>query len=135
MIKSLLFLHILFTIVWIGGMIYSLIFLKPALREILPEESRGKFLKSVLSRFFVAVWLSIIVIFITGMGLWHGYRKDFSENTLFHIKLFSFGLMVVIFSYIYFLLFKRNKIAPIPNLISINLILGILILMIITYIR
>ncbi len=135
MIKSLLFFHILFTIVWIGGMVYSLLFLKPSLKEVLPEEKRENLLKSVFSKFFAAVWLSIGVIFVTGMGLWHGYRRDFSENTLFHVKLFAFGLMIAIFFYIYFFLFRRNKMASIPNLIGINLILGILILLIITYIR
>uniref|UniRef100_A0A7C2ZI48 Copper resistance protein D domain-containing protein n=1 Tax=Hydrogenobacter sp. TaxID=2152829 RepID=A0A7C2ZI48_9AQUI len=135
MIKSLLFLHLFFAIVWVGGMVYSLLFLRPSLREIAQEEQRGKFLKQVFSKFFLAVWLSIIVLFLTGMSLWHGYRKDFSDNSLFHIKLFLFGLMVIIFTYIYFFLFRRNKLSHIPNLIGVNLLLSILILLIIIYIR
>jgi len=135
MIKSLLFLHLFFAIVWVGGMVYSLLFLRPSLREIAQEEQRGKFLKQVFSKFFLAVWLSIIVLFLTGMGLWHGYRKDFSDNSLFHVKLFLFGLMVIIFTYIYFFLFRRNKLSHIPNLIGVNLLLSILILLIIIYIR
>ena len=135
MIKSLLFLHLFFAIVWVGGMVYSLLFLRPSLREIAQEEQRGKFLKQVFSKFFLAVWLSIIVLFLTGMSLWHGYRKDFSDNSLFHIKLFLFGLMVIIFTYIYFFLFRRNKLSHIPNLIGFNLLLSILILLIIIYIR
>ncbi len=135
MIKSFFLLHLFFAIVWIGGMIYSLLFLKPSLKEITQEEQRNKFLKQVFSRFFLAVWLSILVLFLTGMSLWHGYRKDFSDNSLFHIKLFLFGLMVIIFSYIYFFLFRRGKLSNIPNLIGINLLLSILILLIIIYIR
>ena len=135
MIKSLLFLHLFFAIVWVGGMVYSLLFLRPSLREIAQEEQRGKFLKQVFSKFFLAVWLSIIVLFLTGMSLWHGYRKDFSDNSLFHLKLFLFGLMVIIFTYIYFFLFRRNKLSHIPNLIGVNLLLSILILLIIIYIR
>jgi len=124
MIKSLLFLHLFFAIVWIGGMIYSLLFLRPSLKEITQEEQRGKFLKQVFHRFFLAVWLSILVLFLTGMSLWHGYRR-----------LFLFGLMVIIFTYIYFFLFRRNKLSHIPNLIGVNLLLSILILLIIIYIR
>ena len=41
MIKSLLFLHLFFAIVWVGGMVYSLLFLRPSLREIAQEEHRG----------------------------------------------------------------------------------------------
>lgn len=134
MIKSMLFLHILFAIVWIGGMVYSLFFLKPSLKVIPQEEGRQKLLSSVFSRFFPAVWLSILVLFITGMGLWHGYRKDFSENPLFHTKLFIFGLMTLIFAYIHLFLFRKGKLSNIPNLIWVNLILGVFVLLIITYI-
>ena len=121
MIKSLLFLHLFFAIVWVGGMVYSLLFLRPSLREIAQEEQRGKFLKQVFSKFFLAVWLSIIVLFLTGMSLWHGYRKDFSDNSLFHIKLFLFGLMVIIFTYIYFFLFRRNKLSHLSHNTIINM--------------
>ncbi len=134
MIKSLEFLHIFFAIAWIGGMVYSLLFLKPSLKELPNEDQRHKLLRSVFSKFFPAVWLSILVLFITGMGLWHGYRRDFSENPLFHTKLFLFALMILVFTYIYFFLFRKNKLSQIPNLILVNLFFGIFILLIITYI-
>lgn len=134
MVRALLFLHILSAAVWIGGMIYSIFFLRPSLKEIGQDEQRRKLLHSVFSKFFPAVWLSIILLFLTGMGLWHGYRKDFSENPLFHAKLFVFALMVLVFAYLYFFLFKRGRISQIPNLIAVNLFLGLLVLAIITYI-
>ncbi|MCS7307735.1 MAG: CopD family protein [Aquificaceae bacterium] len=134
MVKSLLFFHILSAIVWVGGMIYSLLFLKPSLKELSQEEQRYKLMRAVFSRFFPAVWLSILLLFITGMGLWHGYRKDFSANPLFHTKLFLFALMTLIFAYIYFFLFRKGRLSQIPNLIAVNLLLGILVLLVITYI-
>ncbi|MCS6957696.1 MAG: CopD family protein [Aquificaceae bacterium] len=134
MIKSLLFFHLLFAILWIGGMIYSLLFLKPAVKALPQEDQRSRVLKGVFSRFFPAVWLAILILFITGMGLWHGYRKDFSQNPLFHAKLFLFALMTIIFAYIYFFLYRRDKLSQIPNLIAVNLLLGLLVLLIITYI-
>ncbi len=135
MVKSMLFLHLFFSTLWIGGMIYSLLFLKPSLRELPQEEQRRKLLRSVFSRFFSAVFVSIFVLFLTGMSLWHGYRKDFNANTLFHLKLFLFALMTFIFLYIYFFLYRRGRYSHIPNLIGINLLLGVLIMLIITYIR
>lgn len=134
MIKSLTFLHILSAIVWIGGMVFSLLFLKPSLKEISNEEQRKRFLHSVFLRFFGAVWLSIVLLFITGMGLWHGYRKDFSHNPLFHAKLFLFTLMVIVFFYLFFFLFRKGRFSHIPNIVAVNLFLGLLILLIITYI-
>ncbi len=134
MIKSFLFLHILFVSVWIGGMVFTLLFLRPALESLSNKEDKVVFLQRLYNRFFLAVWLSILVLFFTGMYLWHGYRRDFSENTLFHLKLFLFLLMVLNFSYIYFFLFKRGKFNLIPNLVWLNLIFGVLILITITYI-
>ncbi|MCS7262619.1 MAG: CopD family protein [Aquificaceae bacterium] len=133
MVKSLQFLHLLFATVWIGGMVYSLLFLKPALKE-LGKEQKQNLLREVFSRFFPAVWLSILVLFITGMGLWHGYRRDFSQNPLFHVKLFVFALMVLVFAYIYFFLYRKGKLSHIPNLIAVNLVFGIFILLVISYI-
>jgi len=135
MYKSLLFLHIFFAMVWIGGMVFNLLFLHPALRDLSQEEVRKKVARKVLKRFFLAVWLSIAVLFLTGMYMWHSFRPDFSANTLFHIKLFIFGIMVLNFTYIYFWLLRKELFRHIPNFVWINLVLGILITLIITYIR
>ncbi|RMH02481.1 MAG: hypothetical protein D6699_05895 [Aquificota bacterium] len=133
MIKSLLFLHLVFATLWIGGMIYSLFFLRPALGAI-GKEPQKELLKRVFGRFFLAVWLSIVVLFFTGMALWHGYRRDFTQNPLFHLKLFLFALMVLVFSYIYFFLYRKENFKNIPTLIGVNLLLGLFILLIISYI-
>ncbi|WP_029551535.1 hypothetical protein [Thermocrinis jamiesonii] len=133
MIKSLLFLHLFFVTLWVGGMAYTLLFLRPSLSDI-PDNHRLGFIKGVYGRFFLAVWLSILVIFLTGMALWHGYRKDFSTNFLFHLKLFLFAIMVLNFAYIYFFLYRKNKLSAIPSLVAINFLISILIYIIISWI-
>lgn len=135
MYKSMLFLHIFFAMVWIGGMVFNLLFLHPASKEIKPDETRLSFAHRVLGRFFSAVWLSIAILFLTGMWMWHSVRPDFNTNALFHTKLFLFGIMVLNFIYIYFYLFRKRLFKHIPNFVWINLILGILVTLIITYIR
>lgn len=135
MVKSLLALHILFAMVWIGGMIYTLIFLRPSLNVLKTQEQKFELMGKVYGRFFAAVWLSIAVLFLTGMYLWHSYRKDFYQNPIFHFKLFLFFLMFLIFSYIYFFLYRKGKLSPIPGLVWVNTILGILIVLSIVYIR
>ena len=135
MYKSLLFLHIFFAMVWIGGMVFNLLFLHPVLKDLSPEETRKNLAQKILNRFFLAVWLSIAVLFLTGMYMWHSFRPDFSTNTLFHIKLFLYGIMVLNFTYIYFWLLRKKLFKHIPNFVWINLFLGILITLIITYIR
>ncbi len=135
MYKSMLFLHILFAMLWIGGMIFNLLFLHPAMKELGQDEVRKKIARKTLKRFFLGVWLSIAVLFLTGMQMWHTVRLDFSTNALFHIKLFLFTLMVINFTYIYFYLFRKELYRHIPNFVWINLVLGVFVTLIITYIR
>lgn len=134
MYKELLFLHIFFAILWIGGMIYSLVFLKPALGKV-DENCKTAVLQNTWERFFYAVWLSIIVLFLTGITMWHQYRPDFNRNTLFHLKLLMFAIMVLNFAYIHLYLFRKKIFRSIPTLMTINLFLGVLIVMVITFIR
>jgi hypothetical protein len=133
MIRSLLFLHLFFATLWVGGMAYTLLFLRPSLKG-LPEGPKQSLVQNLYGRFFLGVWLSILVLFITGFGLWHGYRKDFSSNFLFHLKLFLFALMVLNFAYIYFFQYRKGKFSAIPSLIAINFVFAILIYLIISWI-
>ncbi len=132
---SVLFLHIFFAMVWIGGMVFNLLFLHPAVKSIKNEDQRKELAGKVLKRFFLGVWLSIAVIFLSGMWMWHSFRPDLTQNPLFHIKLFLFTIMLINFIYIYFYLFRKSLYKHIPNFVWINLILGITITAIITYIR
>ena len=75
------------------------------------------------------------MLFLTGMAMWHNYRHDFSSNTLFHIKLLVFAVMVINFAYIHLYLFRKRIYGSIPPLMAFNLILGTLVVMIITFIR
>ncbi|RUM31669.1 MAG: hypothetical protein DSY42_02330 [Aquifex sp.] len=134
MYKTYVFLHLFFAIVWIGGMFFNLLFLTPALRSA-EENCRKEVAPKVLGKFFWTVWLSIIILFGTGMALWHKFRPDFFTNSLFHFKLLLFAIMVLNFIYIHAFLYRKRLLDQIPVFIGINLILGILIVMIITYIR
>ncbi len=134
MVKAVLFIHILLAIFWIGGMIYTLLFLHPVAKE-LKEEERKKLARKVQGRFFIGVWGAILGLLITGFYLWHGYRPDFSENGLFHLKLLIFFIMFLNFSYIHAFLYRKGKFKDIPVFIWINLIFGIAVVGIITFIR
>lgn len=134
MFRVYLFLHIFFAILWIGGMIYSLLFLKPALRQV-DETCRNSVLENTWKKFFYAVWISIIVLLLTGMALWHGVRTDLSQSVLFHLKLIMFAVMILNFLYIHLYLFRRRIFHSIPTLMTLNLVLGVFIVMVITYLR
>ncbi len=134
MVKPVLFVHILFAIFWIGGMIYTLLFLHPVAKK-LKDDARETIARKVQGRFFVGVWVAIAGLFITGLYLWHAYRPDLSGNGLFHAKLLAFFIMFLNFSYIHLFLHRKEKFKDIPTFVGINLVLGILVVGIITFIR
>ncbi|NPB08344.1 MAG: hypothetical protein GXN96_05390 [Aquificae bacterium] len=134
MYRVYLFLHLFFAMLWIGGMLYTSLFLQPAAREA-EEKCRDQILPRSMGKFFLGVWVSILVLFGTGMALWHTFRPDFFKNPLFHIKLLLFAIMVLNFAYIHLYLYRRKVYHSIPTLVGINLVLGILVVMIITYVR
>ncbi len=127
--------HVLAILIWIGGMFYTLFVLRPSL-SVLGEE-KGKFVVTAMGRFFPLVWLAIILLFITG-----GYRVQYHIHSgIFVSKLVIYTIMVLVFSYIYFGLFRKLRtaeklekpkiIANITKLIQLNFGLGLLVIFLI----
>ena len=67
--RILLLLHILAVVVWIGGMFFAHFCLRPAAAEKLPPEQRLPLLVAVLSRFFNAVSVALLVLWGSGAVL------------------------------------------------------------------
>ncbi len=132
--RIVLFFHILFAVLWIGGMIYSLFFLKPSLKEV-PQEKRHEFLKAVNGKFLPSAGASALLLLITGIFLLLNMRPDLLKNGLFHFKLLLYAIMLINLAYIYFYLYRKGNFSKIMFFVGVNLTLGILILFIITQIR
>ncbi|MEE4070930.1 CopD family protein [Pseudomonas viridiflava] len=62
-------LHLLAALVWVGGMFFAWIVLRPAVIAALEGPSRLKVWVQVFPRFFVWVWAAVIVLPITGIGM------------------------------------------------------------------
>lgn len=61
-----LLIHLLAVIVWIGGMFFAHVCLRPVAAEQLPPPQRLPLLSAVLGRFFNAVTVAIVAILATG---------------------------------------------------------------------
>jgi uncharacterized membrane protein len=61
-----LFLHVAAAILWMGGMAFMVLALRPVLHAQLPPPQRLPLLKDVLTRFFAVVGASIAVLLATG---------------------------------------------------------------------
>ncbi|MCB1868344.1 MAG: CopD family protein [Gammaproteobacteria bacterium] len=131
--------HLFGSIIWVGGMFFAHMALRPAAAELLQPPLRLPLLKAVLDRFFLWVWVAIAAILGSGywifLGLWQG-----EAGLHVHLMQGSGVLMICIFLYIYFRPYRRMgvaltagelpaaaaEMARIRRLIGINLILGLL---------
>jgi uncharacterized membrane protein len=139
MLLIALALHLLAAIVWVGGMFFAHMALRPAAQELLEPPQRLPLLKKVLDRFFPWVWLAVILILITGywvfLGPWQG------QAGLYVHVMQGLGLVMAgLYSFIYFLPYRRMgraleagdipaagaHMAVIRRIIGINLVLGLI---------
>lgn len=68
-IPLLLFLHVAGVVVWVGGMFFAYVCLRPAAVELLEPPLRLKLWKGVFDRFFPAVWAAVSLILLSGFGM------------------------------------------------------------------
>ena len=153
MIYTLLkLLHVLATIVWIGGMVFSHFFLRPAVMSLdVPE--RVRLMHEVLRRFFNAVSVAVLVTLVTGLWMIGRVAKQLVQSGAGFSMPLSWSLMaglgilmMLIFAHIRFALFKRLSLAvqtmdwdagsvalaSIRTWVAVNLGLGVLIVALVT---
>jgi len=62
-------LHVLAALVWVGGMFFAWMILRPAAMAELEGPARLKLWVQVFQRFFVWVWVAVVLLPISGVGL------------------------------------------------------------------
>ncbi|NMX65071.1 CopD family protein [Pseudomonas sp. WS 5079] len=62
-------LHVLAALVWVGGMFFAWMILRPAAVAALEGPARLKLWMNVFPRFFVWVWVAVLILPISGVGL------------------------------------------------------------------
>lgn len=132
-------LHLFAAIVWIGGMFFSYVILRPTAAELLEPPRRLPLWSQVFKRFFPWVWAAIVVLFISGywmvMTVFGGFK---GAGTHIHIMHGLGLLMVALYLHLFFAPRKRlvkavaaedwpaaaKQLAQIRVLVGINMILG-----------
>ncbi|KMM96521.1 CopD family protein [Pseudomonas lundensis] len=64
-------LHVLAALIWVGGMFFAWMILRPASVAALEGPPRLKLWVQVFPRFFIWVWLAVLILPISGIGLLH----------------------------------------------------------------
>jgi uncharacterized membrane protein len=110
MYTFLKFLHLVAAIVWLGGMTFMLRALRPALGETLEPPQRLLLLAGVLRRFFLWVWLAVVVILLSG-GYLLGHAGAQAAPLGWHLMAGIGTLMCLIFGHIFFSPYRRLQAA------------------------
>jgi len=134
-------LHILAAVIWVGGMFFAYMALRPAAASLLEPPQRLSLWDGVFTKFFFWVWLSIITILLSGYHMIFSAFGGFAGSGM-HIHLMhGMGLvMVMIFMHVYFAPYKRLKrevaqgnfpeagkqLNMIRKLVAINMTIGLL---------
>ena len=141
-----LFLHLLSAVVWVGGMFFAYMALRPIAAQQLEPPVRLTLWTGVFQKFFPWVWASVLFLPLTGYNLMFSIWGGFAGAPLYVHLMNGIGiLMILIYMHVYFAPFKRLKMAvaiqdwpdggkrlnQIRMLIRINLSLGLIVIAIV----
>lgn len=136
---SMLLLHVLGVVVWVGGMFVMHVAVRPAAVETLQPAQRLPFIAAALKRFFDWVAVAIVAVLASGIGMileGGGFRN---AHLSVHV-MFAIGLaMMAIFLHIRFAPFRRlqaavassdwpaaaGRLDQVRQLVTTNLVLGL----------
>lgn len=138
MLSIALTLHLLATVIWVGGMFFAHMAMRPTLEELLEPQQRLPLLRRILGRFFPWVWLALSVILVTGywifLGLWNG-----KAGLHVHLMQGTGLVMIGLFVFLYFVPYRHlgaaleqddipragKQMAIMRRIIATNLVLGL----------
>ena len=132
-------LHVISAVIWVGGMIFAHLMLRPVAASQLEPPQRLTLWVGVFRRFFPAVFVTIAVLLASGYWMVLSFYGGFDAVGI-HVHLMTWigYLMMLIFLHVFFAPFKRLKqavaaedwpaggksLAQIRMLVGVNIIIG-----------
>jgi len=133
-------LHTLAAVIWVGGMFFAYTALRPSAAQVLEPPLRLELWVQVFRRFFVWVWLSIALLFISGYWMLFSYFGGFAGAGM-HVHIMHGGgiVMLMIYLHVFFAPYKKLRNAviiqdyplagaqlnQIRKLVGLNTVLGL----------
>jgi uncharacterized membrane protein len=132
--------HIVAAVIWVGGMFFALVVLRPSTGPLDPP-TRLALWQRVFGRFFPWVWGAVAVLLVSGfsMIIW-GFGGFDKIGTYVHVMMGLGIIMMLIYAHLYFAPWQRfrravaagewpvaaKNIDQIRQLVTINLVLGLI---------
>ena len=108
--KFALALHVLFVVIWVGGMFFAYMALRPAAVAVLEPPLRLSLWKAVFGKFFPWVWLAVISILSSGYWMLLVPFGGFVNAPIFVHIMHGLGIiMVLIYLHVFFAPYKRLR--------------------------
>jgi uncharacterized membrane protein len=133
-------LHVLAALVWVGGMFFAWMVLRPAAMKALEGPGRLKLWVEVFQGFFRWVWVAVVLLPVSGVGMIHLQYSGFEAAPRYvQVMMGLYVVMTALFIRIQALLLPELRTAvaaqdwptgaatlgKIRKLVGINLIVGL----------
>ncbi|MEK1904421.1 MAG: CopD family protein [Pseudomonas sp.] len=133
-------LHVLAALIWVGGMFFAWMILRPAAVASLEAPARLMLWADVFRRFFQWVWISVLALPVSGMGMLHLRFAGFETAPRYvHIMIGLYIVMLALFLRVQFLLLPELRraiesqdwpsggavLGRIRKLVGLNLLIGL----------
>jgi len=133
-------IHFLAVLIWVGGMFFAYMVLRPAAVDVLQPPERLRLWDNVFHRFFNWVWGAVGLILVTGFYMIYQYGGMAHTTHYVHIMLLLGLVMTVVYCYVFFACYvpfnlhvakERWKeageiLGKIRKLVALNLTLGLI---------
>ena len=138
-------LHLLAALIWVGGMFFAWLILRPAMVAALDGPSRLKLWVEVFQRFFIWVWVAVAVLAVSGVGMMHMRFSGFETAPRYVQVMIGGGIaMFAIFLRVQALLLPELRkaveaqdwpagaavLGRIRRLVGVNLLLGVAVVLV-----
>ena len=136
-----LVLHVLSVVIWVGGMFFAYVCLRPIAASQLEPPLRLQLWVGVFGKFFPFVWIAVILLPLTGYMMISSLYDGMGNAPLYvHLMNGTGSLMIFIYLHVFFAPYQRLKravaaqdwptgakaLAQIRVLVGVNTALGLL---------
>jgi uncharacterized membrane protein len=133
-------IHLLSIVVWVGGMFFAYVVLRPSAAEVLQPPERLRLWDKVFSGFFNWVWLAVFLVLVSGLYMIYLFGGVATLPLYINLMLLMGVVMTMIYVYVFFkcyvqfnrLVAKQEwpaagaMLGTIRKLVGLNLTIGLL---------
>lgn len=136
-------LHALSAVIWVGGMFFAYMALRPVAAALLDPPLRLPLWSRTFGRFFPWVWIAIVLLLVTGYWMIFAVFGGMARVGIYVHLMQGIGIvMMLLFVYLYFRLYRGGLnralandnlkeaggyLTRIRHVIAVNLVLGLIV--------